>query len=117
MGLKQLAFIITTVFLLSAGQILFKVAAAKIDFVEAGVVSSLLFNYSLWIALLVYGIATVCWLIVLNTIPLRVAYPFVALGFFIVPILSSIFLNEPLTTYSLLGAAIITVGVYISSLS
>jgi len=116
LGFKQLIFIIATVFLLAVGQILFKVAAEKIDIAGQGIVPSLLLNTSLIIALVVYAVATFCWLMVLKGMPLRLAYPFAALGFFIVPLLSYLFLGEPLRASSFIGAAIIVVGIYVSLL-
>jgi multidrug transporter EmrE-like cation transporter len=116
LGFKQLIFIIATVFLLAVGQILFKVAAEKIDIAGQGIVASLLLNTSLIIALGVYAVATFCWLMVLKGMPLRLAYPFAALGFFIVPLLSYLFLGEPLRASSFIGAAIIMVGIYVSLL-
>ena len=116
LGFKQLIFIIATVFLLAVGQILFKVAAEKIDIAGQGIVASLLLNTSLVIALVVYAVATFCWLMVLKGMPLRLAYPFAALGFFIVPLLSYLFLGEPLRASSFIGAAIIMVGIYVSLL-
>lgn len=116
LGFKQLIFIIATVFLLAVGQILFKVAAEKIDFAGQGIVASLLLNTTLIIALIIYAVATFCWLMVLKGIPLRLAYPFAALGFFIVPLLSYLFLGEPLRASSFIGAAIIMVGIYVSLL-
>ena len=115
-SVKQFIFIIATVFLLAAGQILFKVAAEKIDIAGQGIVASLLLNTSLIIALVVYAVATFCWLMVLKGMPLRLAYPFAALGFFIVPLLSYLFLGEPLRASSFIGAAIIMIGIYVSLL-
>lgn len=115
-SIKQFLFIIATVFLLAIGQILFKVAAEKINIAEQGFINSVLFNITLIVALLIYAVATFCWLMVLKGIPLRLAYPFAALGFFIVPLLSHFFLGEPLHLSSFVGAAIIMAGVYVSLL-
>lgn len=115
-GLKQLIFIVLTVFMLAVGQILFKYAAGKMDIQGHGIIAAVLFNPALIIALSVYAVATFCWLIVLKGVPLRLAYPFAALGFFIVPLMSHFFLGEPLRWSSFAGAAIIMAGVYVSLL-
>jgi len=115
-NLKQFIFIVATVILLAIGQILFKVAATKIDLAGQGIMTSVFFNSTLIVALVIYAIATFCWLMVLKGIPLRLAYPFAALGFFIVPLLSYLFLDEPLQATSFIGAAIIMAGVYVSLL-
>ena len=115
-GLKQLIFILLTVFMLAVGQILFKFAAGKMDIQNDGLVAAVFLNPALVIALTVYAVATLCWLIVLKGVPLRLAYPFAALGFFIVPLMSHFFLGEPLRWSSFVGAAIIMAGVYVSLL-
>lgn len=99
--------------MLSLGQVLFKMAAMEIPH---AVVSDLtqLIRPKLIIALFIYAFATILWLAVLRVTPLRQAYPFVALAFFIVPILSWFWLNEPLKITNFVGAAIIFLGVYIS---
>lgn len=115
-GLQQLLFILITVVMLAIGQVLFKFAAMRIDIASKGLIASLIFNPALIVALMVYALATISWLFVLKNMPLRLAYPFAALGFFIVPLMSYFFLNEPLRWSSFGGAAIIMLGVYVSTL-
>ena len=115
-GFKQLVFIALTVFMLAVGQILFKYASGKMDIENDGFIAAVILNPALIIALSVYAFATLCWLIVLKGVPLRLAYPFAALGFFIVPLMSHFFLGEPLRWSSFAGAAIIMAGVYVSLL-
>jgi len=113
MNLFQLALILSTVFLLSIGQILFKLAAGTLVLSANGFIPSL-FNPKLLLAMLVYGVATVLWIVALKGMPLRIAYPFVALGFFIVPTLSHWFLGEPMNWNTYAGAVIIACGVAVS---
>ncbi len=115
MSLTQSAFAILTVLALSLGQILFKVASGSIVFGWPGLLNSLL-NPKLLLALGVYAVATVMWLYVLKTTSLTLAYPFAALAFFVVPILSHFLLGEPLRLNTFLGAGVIAVGVGISVL-
>lgn len=56
-------------------------------------------------------LAACTWMLAVNRMPLSKAYPFVALGFVLVPIASSIFLGETLGVRTLAGAAIIVVGI------
>lgn len=109
----QLLFILLTVCALSAGQILFKLAAQSINFSRDAWLSSM-FEPRLLIALAVYAVATVMWLAVLKIMPLRMAYPFVALAFVIVPIMAHFFLGEKLNFNTFIGAALIGTGVYVS---
>ena len=98
---------------LSVGQILFKLAARGLAGTEP-LIQQLLVNHYLWIALVVYGVATAFWIGLLREIPLHIAYPFVALAFLFVPVLGYWFLSEPLRWQSLLGALVIVIGVWIS---
>ena len=113
MSFQHFIFTILTVLALSAGQILFKLAARDLMGTEP-LVRQIMVNHYLWVALTVYGVATVFWIGLLRHIPLNVAYPFVALAFFFVPLLGHWILNEPLRWQSLLGAMVIVVGVWIS---
>lgn len=109
----QVIFIILTVLLLAVGQVLFKLASKNIVLNFPSFISSL-FNSQLIFALLVYGVATIFWLIALKTTPLRIAYPFMALAFFVTPILGHFILREPLNWNTFLGAFIIAIGVGVS---
>lgn len=115
MTLLQFALIILTVFALSTGQILFKLAATSFSYDPNSFISSFL-DMKLISALLVYAVATIMWLVVLRTMPLRLAYPFVALAFFMVPIMAHYFLGEALGWKTFAGAVLIGVGVWISIL-
>lgn len=115
MSFLQFALIILTVFALSSGQILFKLAATSFTYNPEKIIASFL-DLKLIVALLVYAVATVMWLMVLRTMPLRLAYPFVALAFFIVPIMAHYLLGETLNWKTFAGAALIGVGVWISIL-
>lgn len=113
MTLPQFTFTILTVFALSIGQILFKMAASNFEFSVTGFASSIL-NAKLILALAVYFFATIMWLFVLKNSPLRVAYPFAALAFFVVPILAHFLLGESVTWNTFAGAILIATGVWIS---
>lgn len=113
MTIAQLIFIILTVFALSAGQILFKLASAVIVWSPAGFAASVM-STKLLTALVVYAVATFMWLFALKTVPLRVAYPFMALAFVIVPILAHYLLGEYIGRNTFVGAVLIAAGVSIS---
>ena len=94
------------------GQILFRKGAVGID--SERVVASTLTSPSLWVALLVYAAATVLWVYVLRYAPLNRVYPVFALAFILVPALESMLLGEPFRLQTLIGGAIIFVGVAIA---
>lgn len=116
MTLRQILLSVFTVMLLSAGQVLFKFASEKIDIQGKGVIFGLLLNIPFIFAIIVYGIATISWILVLKTTPLRIAYPFAALAFIVVPLFAAIFLGEPLRWTTFAGALLIIVGVCLSLL-
>lgn len=113
MPLTQLSFVIMTVVALSVGQILFKMAAADYHSSAVGFIGIIL-NAKLIVALVVYAFATLMWLYVLKTIPLRVAYPFTSLAFFVVPVLARFLLGEHINWNTFAGAALIALGVWVS---
>lgn len=116
MTLNSIFLALATVFGLSTGQVLFKLAAMELVGTAPWWLLVLRNGY-LWIALLVYGVATVLWVALLRHVPLRLAYPFVGLAFVIVPILGHFFLNEPLRRQSIIGACLIALGIWVSTKS
>ncbi len=97
--------------MLAAGQVLFKQTAL------AGADQPLpwgLLNGWLLAALVLYGAATVLWVIILRTVPLSLAYPFAALGFVIVPVAGAVFFGEPITWQTVLGAGLIVAGILVT---
>lgn len=104
---------VTTVIGLSVGQVLFKLAAnAMRDDMPFWI--SVVRNVYLLSALVVYGLSTALWIAVLRQAPLRLAYPFVAMAFVLVPILAHWFLGEPLRWQNFVGAGLIGAGIWIS---
>ena len=110
MSISQVILIFLTVVLLSIGQVLFKLAAMDIKNVNF---FSIL-QPKLILALCLYGVATIMWIAILRHTPLRLAYPFVALAFLIVPVLSWLWINEPISVNAFVGGAVILIGVWIS---
>ena len=104
--------------LLSAGQVLFKVAAlAAPPLNSLSSVGSLLLLPSLWGALLVYGSATLLWIWLMQEVPLSRGYPFAALGFVLVPAAGVLFFSERVSGLYVAGAALIVVGLLLISQS
>jgi len=115
MTFPQLGLILLTILGLSIGQVLFKLASEKLIFTPAGLLHAIL-DPKLICALFVYFVATGMWLYVLKQLPLRVAYPYVALAFVFVPVLAFFVLGEKMHWNTFVGAAFIGAGVWISSL-
>jgi drug/metabolite transporter (DMT)-like permease len=110
-NLINTTLIVGTVAALSVGQVLFKVASAtlKVNHPETFLSPALL------TALVIYGVATIAWLIVLSRVPLSSAFPFYGLTFFFVPVLASFFLGERINISTVVGSVVIAAGVLICS--
>ncbi len=115
MSIQNAVLLALNVLALSIGQVLFKLAARGLDGTEP-LLQQVIFNKYLVAALVVYGLATGLWVALLRQVPLHVAYPFVALAFFFVPVMAHWVLDEPLRWQTLAGAAVIFVGVWVSGL-
>ena len=99
-------------FVIACGQILFKTTAVS----NAGQgILGLASNLTFWIAIIIYGLATIAWIPTIESVPLNKAYVFMGLAYLYVPILSALFLNERITPMYILGIAVIIVGIAIST--
>jgi drug/metabolite transporter (DMT)-like permease len=98
---------------IAIGQILFKQAARSL--IPGDGLIAMATNAWLLFAFLLYGGATLLWVYILRTTPLALAYSLFALAFVIVPILSAVFLGEPLRLSYFIGGALIVSGVFIST--
>ena len=95
-----------------AGQICFKKAAmggAGLDNIFQS-----FFNKWLIAAFAIYGTATFIWVTILRTMPLSTAYPFIALGFILVPLAGGFFFGEHLSPMQWVGAGMIVVGIFLA---
>lgn len=101
---------------LAAGQLLFKTVSGKMSNL-----SSLLLTYDtakfFFAAMALYGVSTLLWISALRTLPLSKAYPFMAIGFIIVPIAAHLIFGERLTYLYFIGATIIVCGIIIISIA
>ena len=105
------ALLAATLLLLSLGQILFKLASADLSLKEPRSFAS----PSLLAALAIYGIATVMWVLVLKKMPLSVAFPFYGFTFLLVPGLAYLILGEKIAYQTLIGGAIILLGIFVAN--
>lgn len=108
--------VLLSVFGISTGQVLLKISAMKIaggDDWRRMVTTAV--NPELVLGIFVLGCSTLLWIYLLRTIPLSIAYPFMALAFLFVPVMSHFVLGEALTGWRMLGAFFIVTGVIVSS--
>lgn len=110
----QLGKLILFVLMMSGGQILFKLAATRGPaMTDLGSAFTVLTNGITLTALMLYGLATVLWIHLLQQLPLSLAYPFVAAAFVIVPIAAFLLFREPIGLRYMIGAGFIFVGIVI----
>lgn len=114
MDITKDALILIMPFILSAGQILFKLSSKDIAALNVSSVLKLSMNGYFIVALVLYAIATILWVYILKHFPLNKAYLFMGLSFVIVPLMSYIFLKEPLSLRYLAGAACIIFGIWLA---
>jgi drug/metabolite transporter (DMT)-like permease len=98
------------VVMIAAGQLLFKMST---NAMKAPGLEGLLNTRALAIlalALLVYGAATIGWVLVLRQAPLNRIYPFMALAFVLVPLGSRLVLGEPLAPQYWAGVGLLVAG-------
>jgi len=98
---------------ISLGQVLFKKAALSIP--QTATWQDWAFNGWLITALALYGITTLAWIWVLRHVSLHLAYPFMGLAFLIVPCLGWLFLGEPIRIVTLVGGALILIGITVTA--
>jgi drug/metabolite transporter (DMT)-like permease len=112
---RWLLLTLLCVLLIAAGQMLFKVAAAqwRIDGWSWVTVRGFL-SPALVLALFLYGLTTILWVLILRAVPLSAAFPIYALVFVLVPVAAHFLLGEPWSWNTLVGGAIIMLGVMIA---
>ncbi|BCH21309.1 transporter [Mesorhizobium sp. L-8-10] len=110
MPLPVLAGLVLTPLLISAGQILFKLTSGR---AAAGGLFAILLDPYLLAAFAIYGFGTIVWVHVLKSVPLTVAYPFMALTFCAVPLLAWALLGETLSLRYMIGTALIIAGLLV----
>lgn len=112
--MTALPYVLTfaTVVLIAVGQILFKLTAQRITG-RSGMASlvdtSVLVPFC--IALCIYGLATLLWILALRDLPLARGYFLMSLSFVIVPLISAVVFSEHLTMGFALGGALIMAGI------
>jgi len=65
--------------------------------------------------LIVYGLATLLWIKLLQSLPLTAAYPYASLAFVIVPICSVALFGETINLQYIIGILLIVAGVAVIS--
>lgn len=117
MSLANFVNILGVVLLMATGQILFKLAALKLGRTSGlpEVLLGLATNPYFLIAGLIYVSTTVLWVVVLQTVDLSRAYPFMALAIVGVPIVSIFLFGEPFDWRLVVGLILVASGILVLS--
>ncbi len=111
---KDIAILTSFPLLMSVGQLLFKQAAQKasgVPWLES--FSVYLAAPVFYLAMVLYGCATILWLWILSRYSLALAYPFGVFAIAIVPFLESWFFHNALSTGYWLGLSLIILGAFV----
>ena len=111
--MKTIALILLSVGLAVAGQIFLKYGVTS-EGAITGLNRALLatiFRPFVLLGLLLYGLSSVSWLVVLSRTELSYAYPMVALGYVLVFFLSWWFFDDKVTWLRVVGLVLICAGV------
>lgn len=120
---KSLLLLIPAILFSTTGQLFLKMGMTQVgDFAFTpdailAVLPQVILNPFIWVGFIGFIGGTVFWLGVISRAPLSLAYPILAMSYFVVVIEAWLFLNEQLTWQLLLGVFIIVVGVVIVGLS
>lgn len=71
----------------------------------------------LWAGLVLFGISSLFWLVVLSRVPLSVAYPFVGISYIFVVGFARFVLDENVPAMRWVGVAVVALGIAIIGLS
>ncbi|PWW00198.1 EamA-like transporter family protein [Hoeflea marina] len=110
-----LAGLILVPLIISIGQILFKRSSDALRGPD-GPLMGLAGSAHFWIALVLYGLATLSWVFIIRDMQIGRAYMFMALSYVYIPLLSLVFLAEAITLMQVLGAIIICAGIVVSGI-
>lgn len=114
MMLRVYVQIVVIIAMLCAGQLLFRQSALSVP--PLNTVSGMLSlarSPVFLLALVLYGVSTLLWVGVLQQAPLSRVYPFMALSFAVVPLLSALTSNETLSVRLGLGICMIVGGLFL----
>ena len=108
-----LAAPLACVVVISAGQLLFKLAAGRFD--PRRPLDDLNGLALLGVAVAVYGAASLLWVMILRHAPLSRIYPLMALSFVLTPLGAMLVLKEPISGGYWAGVALIMAGLVVIS--
>lgn len=113
MPMIQVMLIILSVGMVATGQLLFKKVSLTINAEGTWVAASVAGWFCL--SMIIYLTATLLWIHILRSANLAVAYPFMALSFIIVPLLSNLFYGDHIAPHFIIGSLMVFLGLILVS--
>ena len=120
--LSSVLLILLSISIAVTGQILLKIGIDRIGIngfgsmkALTGLFSGIIRSPMVLTGLFLYFISAAIWLVILSTVDLSFAYPFIGLSYVLVLILSKFILKEEVNPIRWIGGFIITAGVVIIS--
>ncbi|MBS3095350.1 EamA family transporter [Candidatus Woesearchaeota archaeon] len=116
----SLILLFTSIIFSVAGQLLIKHGmnkSGKLYLTKEPLVSikKIITNKFVVLGFMSYGISAIVWLIVLNKMPLSLAYPLVSSSYILIAIFSTLFFKEKIPSLRWLSMAIIIIGIILLS--
>jgi multidrug transporter EmrE-like cation transporter len=123
-GLVSIALVVVSVGFAIAGQLTLKSAMnhiGRIGAQEVRAVGDTVVRVAreprLWAGLVLFGISSIFWIVVLSRVPLSVAYPFVGISYIAIVLLSRLVLHENVPGLRWLGVCVVAAGIVIIGVS
>lgn len=110
-GLSTVALLGFCILCEAAFQILFKMAADRAEAHAASLPLGVARQPLLWLGVLLWAIEVAAWLLVLQRLPLVVAFPIMTVNYALIPLAGRLLLKEPLDRRLVAGGALIGLGV------
>jgi drug/metabolite transporter (DMT)-like permease len=114
--LGQIALLTAYAVGMSAGQVLFKMAALRYGAQGGSLVERLLglaYNAYFLAALVLYAAYALLWVWILSFTPLSRAYPFVALAFALTPLLGGLLFGDTISLRVIVGILFVLCGLFL----
>lgn len=115
---KSIGLIFLSISLAIIGQLFLKKGMGEVGRIGSGdfsyyqtVFIKTILNLKVLIGLLIYVLSAFLWLVVLSRVELSFAYPFVAIGYVLVMLISWFFLKESIPLNRWIGTALIFLGI------
>jgi len=119
--MSNFTLLFVSVVLGATGQFLFRLGMKSYGQVNIDGVFRHLFNIVtrpvIFLGFILFGLSSILWLSVISKSQLSYAYPMVSMSYILTLILSSLFLNEQINTYKIVGTIFIISGVIFISRS